>query len=226
MTQPCMLRQSADVRTLLHRAVEPFCAASGAKLNTQKCQGMVLGAHPALVGRDPATGVVFVDTAVDPIKHLGVPLSVRGATAFAEQLYEQRLHSIGYRARQWGRYDLTLLGRCEVARQVLASCLVYHAQFVPRARPPACASSSAASQPSCWAWGASGKQDSRQLRVPASSSSGQLASQAGGHRAGGCARRTSQPCRPRWQWLCCTRTGRHGSSSCAPTWRGRCQGWG
>ena len=31
----------------------------------------------------------------------------------------------------WSRYNLTLLGRCEVARQVLASCLVYHAQFVP-----------------------------------------------------------------------------------------------
>ncbi len=121
----------AHVRTLLHRAVEPFCAASGAKLNTQKCQGMVLGAHPALVGADPDTGVVFVDTAVDPIKHLGVPLSVRGVSAFAEQLYQQRLSSIGFRARIWGRYNLTLLGRCEVARQVLASCLVYHAQFVP-----------------------------------------------------------------------------------------------
>jgi hypothetical protein len=54
-----------------------------------------------------------------------------GATAFADQLYQQRLHSIGHRARTWSRYDLTLLGRCEVARQVLASCLVYHAQFVP-----------------------------------------------------------------------------------------------
>lgn len=30
---------------------------------------MVLGAHPALVGADPDTGVVFVDTAVEPIKH-------------------------------------------------------------------------------------------------------------------------------------------------------------
>ena len=92
---------------------------------------MVLGTHPPLVGADAETGVVFVDTAVTPIRHLGVLLSVSGGTAFAEQLFEQRLGSITHRARLWSRYDLSLLGRCEVARQVLASCLVYHAQFVP-----------------------------------------------------------------------------------------------
>jgi hypothetical protein len=58
-----------------------------------------------------------------------VPGGTHGS-AFANQLFEQRLHSIGLRAKQWARYDLTLLGRCEVARQVMASCLVYHAQFV------------------------------------------------------------------------------------------------
>ena len=124
-------KTATDVGVLLQRAVVPFCGASAAKLNPTKCKGMVLGAHPPLVGRDPATGVVFVDTSTDPIRHLGVLLSARGATAFAEQLFEQRLHSIGYRARQWAKHDLTLLGRCEVARQVLASCLGYHAQFVP-----------------------------------------------------------------------------------------------
>src|SRR5512147_1431583 len=120
-----------SVRTLLQRAVRPFCAASGAKLNPGKSKGMTLGTHPRLVGEDAATGVVFVDTSVEPVRHLGVLLSVSGATAFAEQLYQQRLGSITYRARQWSKHDLTLLGRCEVARQVLASCLVYHAQFVP-----------------------------------------------------------------------------------------------
>ena len=50
---------------------------------------------------------------------------------FAEQLFEQRLRSITHRVRHWSRLNLTLLGRCEVARQVLASCLVYHAQFMP-----------------------------------------------------------------------------------------------
>ena len=122
---------AGDVRVLLQRAVAPYCAASAAKLNSSKCKGMVLGAHPAMAGPDAATGVVFVDTRTTPIKHLGVLLSVRGASAFADQLYEQRLQSIGFRARQWARHDLSLLGRCEVARQVLASCLVYHTQFVP-----------------------------------------------------------------------------------------------
>jgi hypothetical protein len=124
-------RTVAGVRTLLRRAVNPYCAASGAKLNPSKCQAMVLGTHPPLVGADAETGVVFVDTAVTPIRHLGVLLSVSGGTAFAERLFEQRLASITHRARLWSRYDLSLLGRCEVARQVLASCLVYHAQFIP-----------------------------------------------------------------------------------------------
>jgi exonuclease III len=122
---------ATDVGVLLQQAVVPFCAASAAKLNVGKSKGMGLGPHRSMVGLDAATGIVFVDTAAEPIRHLGVLLSIRGATAFADQLFEQRLRSIGHRARAWSRYNLTLLGRCEVARQVLASCLVYHAQFVP-----------------------------------------------------------------------------------------------
>lgn len=37
---------------------------------------------------------------------------------------------------------------------------------------------------------------------------------------------TPRPCRPRWQWPCCTHTGTHGNSSCAPTWPGRSPDWG
>jgi hypothetical protein len=122
---------AADIRVLLQQAVEPFCQASAAKLNVDKSRGMGLGPNSSMVGMDAATGIVFVNTAAEPIRHLGILLSVRGAHAFAEQLFEQRLRSIGYRARTWSRYNLSLLGRCEVARQVLASCLVYHAQFVP-----------------------------------------------------------------------------------------------
>ena len=122
---------AADVAVLLQQAVAPFCAASAAKLNISKSSGMGLGPHSGMAGLDAATGIVFVDTTAAPIRHLGVLLSVRGATAFADQLFEQRLRSIGHRVRTWSRYNLTLLGRCEVARQVLASCLVYHAQFVP-----------------------------------------------------------------------------------------------
>jgi hypothetical protein len=89
-----------DVQILLQQAVEPFCAASGAKLNRGKSQGMVLGVHPRLVGQHAATGVTpekmktgmtFVDTAVQPIRHLGVLLSVRGGTAF---FYFFRVHKL------------------------------------------------------------------------------------------------------------------------------------
>ena len=54
---------------------------------------MGLGPHSSMVGRDAATGIVFVDTAAEPIRHLGVLLSVRGATAFADQVFEQRLRT-------------------------------------------------------------------------------------------------------------------------------------
>ena len=124
-------RTVEGVRVLLNQAVQPFCAASGAKLNASKSQGMTLGGHHPLRGPDPDTGIQFVDTSVDPIRHLGVLLSVSGATAFAERTFQQRLGSMTYRARMWSQHKLTLIGRCEVARQVMASCLAYHAQFVP-----------------------------------------------------------------------------------------------
>lgn len=124
-------RTIAGVRGLINQAVRPFCAASGAKLNASKSQGMTLGSHQQLLGPDPGTGVQFVDTSVNPIRHLGVLLSVRGAAAFAERTFQQRLGSMTYRARMWSQHKLTLIGRCEVARQVMASCLAYHAQFVP-----------------------------------------------------------------------------------------------
>src|SRR5512139_3402490 len=43
---------------------------------------MGLGPNRSMVGLDAATGVVFVDTTAEPIRHLGILLSVRGAHAF------------------------------------------------------------------------------------------------------------------------------------------------
>ena len=177
----------ADIATLLQHAVQPFCAASAAKLNVSKSQGMGLGPLSRMEGLDAPTGIVFVNTAATPIRHLGVLLSVRGATAFADQLFTQRLRSIGHRARTWGQHDLTLLGRCEVARQVLASCLVYHAQFVPVPRPHHAPHSAPHLRISA------GAGVHPQLRQPAaamapSPAGGQLAGQTGGHSQRGCSR--------------------------------------
>ena len=46
-------------------------------------------------------------------------------------LYDSKLKAICARVRHWSRYDLSLLGRAHVAKQVLASTLSYHATFLP-----------------------------------------------------------------------------------------------
>src|SRR4029079_19356031 len=104
---------------------------SGAKVNTAKCQGLEVGVRQPFVGVDPITSIPFPDTAQHPIRHLGIPISSQGTQPHAAALYTQRLQTITWRVRQWARQDLTYLGRCAVAKQVMASCLTYHAQFVP-----------------------------------------------------------------------------------------------
>jgi hypothetical protein len=138
---PCCMQHADDttlhaasrqgVGVLIQRAVEPFCATSGAKLSVSKCQGMEVGLQQPFVGVDPGIGIPFPDTAQHPIRHLGILLSATGTEPHAAALYTQRLQTISWRVRQWARQDLTYVGRCAVARQVMASCLTYHVQFVP-----------------------------------------------------------------------------------------------
>jgi exonuclease III len=122
-------RRSANV--LLQQAVEPFCRASGARLNRGKCQGMELGSSTPFVGTDPDSGVPFPDTQQQPIRHLGILLSAQGVMQHAEQLFRERLQTITWRCWQWAKQDLTLMGRALVAKQMMASVVSYHAQFVP-----------------------------------------------------------------------------------------------
>ena len=49
-------------------------------------------------------------------------------------MFEKRRVGGLLRVRAWARFDLSYLGRLQVAKQVLASSLYYHASFVP---PPA-----------------------------------------------------------------------------------------
>ena len=123
----------AGAAALLQQAVQPFCRATGGKLNIGKSQAMVMGSHPQLVGVEPTTGITFVDTTSQPIRHLGVLLSATGGDAFADRMYGQRLQLIAWRVKLWSKHSLSLHGRLEVAKQVLASCLSYHQQFV---QPP------------------------------------------------------------------------------------------
>ncbi|KAF8055045.1 transposon TX1 protein [Scenedesmus sp. PABB004] len=128
-----------SAKRLLDGAVAPFCLASGAQLNLAKCKGMLLGDHPALQLQpdgsgqlvECSTGVCFPDTEQAPIRHLGVLLSATGVERHAAQLYRERLRTITCRIAHWSRYALTRPGRRHVARQVLAACVGWHAQFVP-----------------------------------------------------------------------------------------------
>eukprot|EP00775_Hariotina_reticulata_P015040 gene15040-biopygen865 len=123
----------ASVHVLLQQAVQPFCRATGGKLNITKSKGMVMGSHPPVSGVEQTTGVTFVDTTVEPIRHLGILLSASGADAFADRIYGQRLQLIAWRVKLWSKHSLSLQGRLEVAKQVLGSCMSYHQQFV---QPP------------------------------------------------------------------------------------------
>ncbi|KAF8063820.1 transposon TX1 protein [Scenedesmus sp. PABB004] len=128
-----------SAKRLLDGAVAPFCLASGAQLNLAKCKGMLLGDHPALQLQpdgsgqlvECSTGVCFPDTEQAPVRHLGVLLSATGVERHAAQLYRERLRTITCRIAHWSRYALTRPGRRHVARQVLAACVGWHAQFVP-----------------------------------------------------------------------------------------------
>ena len=123
-----------SVKLLLDQAVQPFCRATAGQLNIHKSTAMAIGSHPQLAGMEPTTGVTFVDTTATPVRHLGILLSVKGADAFADRMYGQRLQLIAWRVKLWSKHNLSLQGRLEVAKQVLASCLSYHQQFV---QPPA-----------------------------------------------------------------------------------------
>jgi len=120
-----------SLQQLITLAVRPYCRASGGQLNVDKSRGLVMGSHAAINGVEPLTGILFPDTSLDPIRHLGILLSSAGAAQqHVDQLFRERLRTITWRIRHWSRYDLTVIGRCEVAKQILASCLAYHVQFV------------------------------------------------------------------------------------------------
>jgi len=114
----------------LDLAVEPFCQATGSRLNRPKSIGMALGSHPAVPdGLDQETGVEFATTAL----HLGIDLTTGDRQQAARKMYERRLKGLRCRVHHWQHLHLTHLGRVHVAKQVLANTLAYHFTFV---KPP------------------------------------------------------------------------------------------
>ena len=122
---------TASVRSAqqaIQLAVTPFCSASGSRLNLDKTQGLLLGALASTAPGASAAGLNFAAPG-QSIRHLGVPLTTGDAPAAAAALYDQRKQTLQFRIRHWSRFDLTLLGRVHVAKQLMASTLVYHATF-------------------------------------------------------------------------------------------------
>ena len=127
-------RTPHGAREALRLAVEPFCRASNARLNVSKSLGLLLGpTHDLPEARAAAqavTGVPFVPPG-QHLRHLGVLLSVGDPEGACKAMFAKRRSGVQFRVRSWARFDLSYLGRLHVAKQVLASSLFFHAQFVP-----------------------------------------------------------------------------------------------
>jgi hypothetical protein len=129
----------------LDLAVDPFCAASGSKLNRAKSKAITLGSHPPLVGPHPLSGVEFLPPG-EPFRHLGILLTTGDRGAAAADMWAQRLTAVAARLQHWRGVGLTYAGRVHVAKQVLAAALVHVATFVappPQQRQPSERNSSA-----------------------------------------------------------------------------------
>lgn len=113
----------------LDMAIAPHEAASGGRLNRPKSWGLTLGGHAPIVGRHAGTGITFKGP-LDVTRHLGIPLTTGSQDAAVRDLYARKLRAICARARHWSQYELSMLGRIHVAKQVLASVLSYHATFL------------------------------------------------------------------------------------------------
>ncbi|CAL8464454.1 g3989 [Coccomyxa elongata] len=64
------------------------------------------------------------------VKHLGIPLSKEPADA-ATALFTAIVQEVDLQIAQWSCFRLSLLGRAYVAKQMLASRVIYHATFIP-----------------------------------------------------------------------------------------------
>ena len=125
-------RTVADVAVLFHRAVMPFCNASGAKINVKKTKGITFGEGASMDAfTDAATAIEYVG-ATSTVRHLGIEIGADAAATAAarDQRLNAKLGIISSRIATWSRHNLSYLGKVYVARQVLASILAYHFTFL------------------------------------------------------------------------------------------------
>ena len=120
-----------DARTAWRRGVVVFCKASGAQVNASKTVAVLLGSASAPAARldDEEIGIK-VAAESEAVRHLGVMLG-RGDVGVQarEAKFLQIAGTICSRISHWSCILLSDHGRAHVAKQLMASCLVYHAVF-------------------------------------------------------------------------------------------------
>jgi hypothetical protein len=111
-----------------------YCRASNASINDAKSEGVCMGSHPPVVGREPVTGADFGQPDAPPRRSLGVPVTVDLGRAQGV-VYGKRLQGLRLAALRWGAHPLSLLGRSLISKQVMANSLAFHVTFVPPSAP-------------------------------------------------------------------------------------------
>jgi hypothetical protein len=121
-----------DLRVAWEEGIVPFCRASASQANPSKTQAMLLGSASEACEEgcvDSATGVKVVPRS-EAVRHLGVML---GAGEVGKQararVFEAKVEGVGASIRHWARFGLSDHGRALIAKQILASKVVYHATF-------------------------------------------------------------------------------------------------
>jgi exonuclease III len=122
---------ATDAEVLVDQAVQPFCRATNSRLNAQKSKVLLLGgAQPPAQGAGSGISYPTPGAPVIAVRHLGIML---GPGTVGETARQAKFVAIKgglvSRMLHWSRHSLSTLGRAHVAKQCLASMLVYHATF-------------------------------------------------------------------------------------------------
>jgi len=131
----------ADAQRAWQEGIMPFCAASGSAANAGKTVVMLLGSLRMDAAWDGASFVdgqtgVRVAARLEAVRHLGIMLGPgQVGVAAREDRYRSLLGAIKARVLHWSRFGLSDHGRAHIAKQVLASKLVYYLYYsMPSAR--------------------------------------------------------------------------------------------
>lgn len=125
-------RTQQDGAAALAGPVQDFCDATNAEVNMDKTHGLLFGPQEDTLGPDGTCAVcgAHFPPPQEPIHHLGIHLGTDTAAA-ARRTWSKRMARVGEGAARWRSVGMSWLGRCHVAKQVLAAMLVHHVTYQP-----------------------------------------------------------------------------------------------